>query len=195
MEHEKLNIAFLAFLHLVGITYFKKYASGFSTPNPVTHFNTFDDQGVSTLEHHYRWLHHLRQNLWDGVQFENEIIPSNVALARHWKRTCWVIDMWHQADKNQVILQPIIQYGWQVNDDFFTFDWDSDENMKAITQHVEALLKGCRYKTGCRTQRCGCKAKGNECSEGCECTNYSNIHITPEHTQHNTDTLMEVTIE
>ena len=94
-----------------------------------------------------------------------------------------------------MILQPITQYGWQVNNDLLTFDWDSDENMKAVTQWVEALLKGCRCKTGCRPQWCGCKAKGKQCSEECECTNCSDVHTTPGHAQHNTDTLMEVTIE
>ena len=82
-----------------------------------------------------------------------------------------------------------------MNDDLLSFDWNIDENMKAVMQQVKEILKGRELKTGCRTQQCGCKAKGKQCSEGCECTDSSNVHTTPGHAQHNTDTLMEVTIE
>ena len=88
----------------------QKACFGFLNSKPVTHFNIYDYQGNSTLEHHYRWLHDLRQNIWDRVQFKNEIIPSIDALTHHWKQTCWVIDMWLQADKNQMILQPTTQH-------------------------------------------------------------------------------------
>ena len=43
-----------------------------------------------------------------------------------------------------------------------------------MNKRVAGLLKGCRCKTGCKTARCGCKKKGNVCSEGCECTDCTN---------------------
>ena len=53
-----------------------------------------------TLEQHRVWLEDIWQNIWDCIQFEDETIPSVHALYRHWKRVCWVIDMWHQANRN-----------------------------------------------------------------------------------------------
>ena len=40
-----------------------------------------------------------RQNFWDRIKFENEMIPFTDALYLHWKRSCWIF-MWQQADKN-----------------------------------------------------------------------------------------------
>ena len=113
-------------------------------------------------------------HIWDLVQFENEIIPSTEALYRHWKRTCWVLDMWNKADCNHMVLNPLTDFGWKVTEESLTFDWDSECNMEAVRQRVIQLLEGCKCKTGCTTSRCGCRKKGNQCSEGCECTNCSN---------------------
>ena len=124
------------------------------------------------------------------------MIPCTEALYRHWKRTCWVLDMWKKAENNYMVLNPLANFGWKVTVESLTFDWDSESNMEAVRQSVIQLLKGCKCKTGCTTSRCGCRKKNKECSEGCECTNCSN-------TQSNTntvidnreDTLMELSLE
>ena len=184
------DTGFLAFLRLIGMIYFKKYASGFSTPTPESHFNT---QGLIPLEAHRLWLDDIRQCMWDRVQFENAMVPSTDALYRHWMRACWVIDMWHQASNNEMVVQPLVEYGWKLDGEMLTFDWDSSANMEAVRERVAGLTRGCHCRTGCGTSRCGCKGKGKTCSEGCECTNCSNIQDALH--RDSTDDLLEISVE
>ena len=66
--------------------------------------------------------------------------------------------------------------------------------MEAVRLRVVQLLKGCKCKTGCTTSRCGCRKKGNQCSEGCECTNCSNTR-TQTVVPNTEDTLSELSLE
>ncbi len=102
------------------------------------------------------------------------MLPNTDALYRHWKRTCWVLDMWGQANQNNMVLQPLSEFGWNINNDILTIDWDSKENMEAVQERVTGLLKGCKCKTWCRNKRCGYRGKGKMCSVGCECINCTN---------------------
>ena len=193
IEGNKINSGFLAFLRLVGTVYFKKHSSGFSI-TPDRHFNKFTNP--NPLQQHCSWLEDIRQTIWDRIQFESEMIPSTEALYRHWRRTCWVLDMWKKANNNQMVLHPLANFGWKVTDESLTFDWDSENNMEAVRQRVIQLLKGCKCRTGYTTSRCGCRKKNKECSEGCECTNCSNTQSNT-HTviDNSEDTLMELSLE
>ena len=53
--------------------------------------------------------------------------------------------------------------------------WDSDKNVEKIKQRVANLMKGCSCKAACRTARCGCKKRGEECREGCACKDCENV--------------------
>lgn len=176
LEHNK---GFLAFLRLVGTAYFKKHALAFSMPSPVILFNKYNNPTTTALEQHCLWLEDIRQNIWDRIQFEDETIPSVDSLYRHWKRACWVIDMWHQSNRNIMELKHLTDFGRIIEGDTLTFDWDSQENVAAVQQRVASLIRGCKCRTGCGTLRCGCKKNGKHCSEGCECKNCSNT-ATPE---------------
>ena len=101
--------------------------------------------------------------------------PSTEALRRHWKRSCWVIDMWRQADRNTMQVADITSCGWNVIDGILSIDWDSNENQATVNERVLLLTKGCKCKTGCTTGRCGCQKKGQSCSEGCACLHCSNL--------------------
>ena len=92
---------------------------------------------------------------------------STDALYFHWKRTCWVLDMWGQADRNVTVLEPVTEYGWTVEDRNHCITWDTDENMKTVRERVSLLLRGCKCVTGC-------KKKDTTCTEGCQCTNCEN---------------------
>ena len=35
-------------------------------------------------------------------------------------------------------------------------------------------MKGCGYKFGCATKKCGCQKNGEVCGPGCRCTNCAN---------------------
>ena len=128
-------------------------------------------------QQHYPLLQNIRQCIWDRIQFENEMIPNNDVLHRHWKRVCWVLDLWAQADRNTIIPKPLSNYGWKVQDNTLAIDWDSDINMDAVKERVEGLLKGCGCKTGCQTWQCQCNAKEKGCGQGCNCTNCTNTHL------------------
>ena len=45
-----------------------------------------------------------------------------------------------------------------------------------MRQRVSALLKECKFTTGCKSKVCGCKKKETLCSERCQCTNCEKIN-------------------
>ena len=102
------------------------------------------------------------------------MIPSIGALKRHWQRSCWVIHMWRQATHNQMALEPTVGNGWVNYEGILRIDWDSKENMQSVRQRVDLLLKGCGCRSGCDTNRCGCKKNSTACGPGCRCTNCKN---------------------
>ena len=125
----------------------------------------------------------MRQNIADRTTFDSSMIPSDQALYFHWKRACWVIHMWSQADSHNMVMEPITEYGWSVHNDQLRVVWDTDENMAAVRDRVNVLLKGCKCASGCQNRRCGCQRKNSMCTEGCQCTdcqNCPNSHSTPQ---------------
>ena len=156
------------------LVYFKKHATGFDTPSPSAHFLQFQTPTTSIKQQHI-CLDDIRQNIWYRIKFENEMLPSTEALFLHWQRSCWVIHMWEQADRNTMTFEPITHHGWNITDEKLTVLWDTPQNMQAVRDRVKLLLRGCKCVTGCTTGRCGCKKINQHCSEGCECKNCSNI--------------------
>ena len=166
---------FLAFMRLIGTTYFKKHATGFDTSSPSSHFLKFCDSSLTENQHHSVWLEDIRQNIWHRIKYENEQIPSDESLWLHWKRSCWVSNMWEQADKNVMDIGEVSDFGWTVKNNTLSVVWDSQSNVMSIRQRVGALLWGCKCITGCTTGRCGCRKKQQYCMEGCECKNCTNL--------------------
>ena len=137
--------------------------------SPATHFLKFTAVGKSTHQQHREtdWTIYDK-SIWDRIKFKNEMIPSTEALYLHWKRSCWVLHIWRQADQNSLTLHSITNYGWTLNDDKLSFVWDTPANLEAICGRVNLLLRGCKCVIGCSTGRCGCKRKGKEYAEGCQ---------------------------
>ena len=98
-----MNVGFLAFQRLIGVVYFKKHCAAFDVDTPVAHFNKCGQQGLTPEKHHSAWLENIRQTIWSRITYENEMIPTDNALLFHWKRSCWVLHMWRQANKNEMI--------------------------------------------------------------------------------------------
>ena len=171
---ELTESGFLAFLRLVGCAYFKKHRKAFPGVTSESLFHSFATV-QSEVEQHYKWLEHICQKIWDRITFEDEMITSVSALKRHWQRSCWVLHMWRQAQENRMILAPPAGNGWLHQDGKLVVDWDSKENIQSVRRRVDLLLKGCGCKTGCNTNRCGCKNNGTSCGPGCRCTNCHNI--------------------
>ena len=93
------------------------------------------------LQNHKAWFENIRQCIWDRIQFENEMIPNNDVLHRHWKWVCWVLYLWAQADRITIIPKPLSSYGWKVQDNTLAVDWDSDVNTDAVKERVEGRLE------------------------------------------------------
>ena len=102
------------------------------------------------------------------------MLPSDEALRRHWKRTCWVLTVWEQCTLNNMIYPPLVGNGWNLSDSNLTIDWDSEENMTSVRQTFALIRKGCGCKTGCQSSRCKCKRAGNYCY-GCKCVCCCNL--------------------
>ena len=114
--------------------------------------------------------------MWDQVTFEDQLIPSNEALYRHYLRSSWVIDYWRKASNNNMQLLPVISFGWKLNKEVLQIEWDSDENIQTIKEHVTFLLRGCKCtKSKCSTRVCSCRKAGRPCGPGCSCTGCTNI--------------------
>ena len=122
-QHASTNAGFLAFLRLIGTIYFKKYASGFDTQSPSSYFKRFINPIKSVREQHTQWIDSIRDNIWSRTKFENQMIPSTDALYLHWKRTCWIMHMWNQADKNTITLIDMEQFGWKIIEEQLTIVW------------------------------------------------------------------------
>ena len=125
------------------------------------------------------------------------MIASDETLMLHWKRSCWVIDMWKQADQNEMYLQPITSYGWRSTDGILKIEWDTESNIKNIRECVHILTKGYKSTTGCSTNRCSCRKNGKKCSVRCEYTNSVNVSQGDTHstiTQEDTE-LRDLSIE
>ena len=177
LEGTAFDAGFLAFLRLIGTVYYKKHASGFDTPSHATHYLRFTDPTLSIKQCHFNWLADIRDNIWNRIRFENQMIPSTDALYFHWQRACLVMNMWGQSDKNRMTLLPLQQFGWRIDNEELTIVWDTEENIKAIHDRVDVLLKGCKCTTGCSTGRCSCKRKSSTCMEGCQCINCNNLQV------------------
>ena len=67
-------------------------------------------------------------------------------------------------------LLPLQWFGWRVQSDTVSVEWDSEENVEQVRQRISFLTHGCSYKTGCSTHRCKCVKAGQHCGPGCSCT-------------------------
>ena len=172
--NEQDESTLLAFVRLVGCAYFKKHTNAFLGETPESHFNSFVS-ATTPLDQHKNWLDHLRRTIWDRISFEHEMIPSFESLKYHWVRSCWILHMWQQAQCNHMMLAPLHNHGWtRETDGNFSIFWDTEENRKRVKSRVDLLMKGCGCKSGCSSNRCGCRKSGELCRPGCRCVNCKN---------------------
>ena len=122
---------FLSFLRLVGCAYFRKHKAAFlpKYPTPMSLFNSLEKDSQTHLDHHSAWLSFLRERVWSRIKYEEEMIPSDDALRRHWQRSCWVVAVWKQATQNQITYPPLEGNGWKLDNNTLHIEWDSDDNI------------------------------------------------------------------
>ena len=171
---------FLSFIRLVGCAYFRKHKAVFlpSFPTPATLFNSLIQTGQEVTSHHSAWLALIREKIWVRIKYEEEMIPSDEALKRHWKRACWVQRVWSQAASNNITYPSLEDSGWKLLDSTsLAIDWDSEDNITLIRDRVALIKKGCGCKTGCQTTRCKCKRGSHYCGPGCKCQGCINLPV------------------
>ena len=150
----------LSFFRLVGCTYFRKHKAAFlpTYETPMNVFNSLLKDHQTPRDHHCTSLQFMRERVWSRIKYEEEMIPSDDALHRHWKRSCWVLSVWKQANSNNINYPPLNGNGWKQTDAHtLEVDWDSDNNICDVHTRVALIKKGCVCKTGCMTKRCKCK--------------------------------------
>ena len=119
--------------------YFQRHRSTFSNyHSPMAHFHSHKSDTTS-IKQHFDWIDSLRQGMWDQVTFKDQLIPSNEALYRHYLRSSWVINYWCKGSNNNMQLLPVISFGWKLNKEVLQIEWDSDENIQTIKEHVTFL--------------------------------------------------------
>ena len=107
------------------------------TPSPSRHFLQFADADPTVQ--HIHWIDDIRQNIADKTTFDTSMVPSTDALYFHWKRTCLVLDMWGQADRNTMVLNPITENGWTIENTKLCMVCDTEENMQLVRERVNLL--------------------------------------------------------
>ena len=138
LANSKSPNSYLAFLRLVGTTYFVKYRSTYrGTKSPVTLFNSCT--GTSIEDQHIKRLDKIRAHVWEEVQNEFDLPPSHTAHKLHWLRTVWVIDMWTQASSNTNTTLPPTEDGWVKGDGGYSIQYDTEEHILLIRQRQSTL--------------------------------------------------------
>ena len=94
---------FLAFIRLVGSTYFCKHRSVFSAVSPSNLYFSLPSN-MDVREKHKKWLDNIRDEVWRRTSKEEQAIPSWDALYLHWQRSTWIASYWSQATKQFTIM-------------------------------------------------------------------------------------------
>lgn len=66
---------------------------------------------------------------------ETQRLPTLTALERHWKRSCWIKEMWRNSQNPCLFngLNAPDNQGWKKNEsEQYAIDWEDDEVTKLI---------------------------------------------------------------
>ena len=176
------NTGFLAFCRLVGCVFMKNNASLFAsklglskTPSPEDLYKHIAgmNQNKTPTEITLLWLEEIRSVTRTSKKNRSEEfwLPSDDSLKLHWQRSCYVVQVWKQADKN-IIRYPIItDWGWSRVENSLAFKWDSIHNIKKVEKYRKLWSSGCQCKSAkaCSSKNCGCQKQNKRCGPACSC--------------------------
>ena len=75
-------------------------------------------------------------------------LPSHDSLMLHWKRCCYVLQIWKQSDLSFIKYPDITDWGWSfVNDEDLVFGWDSDANFRKVEKYRKLWTSGCKCRS------------------------------------------------
>ena len=177
---------YLAFLRLIGTLYFKKHYSAFVSlrgiETPQHLMNSLSS--TSLLDQHTAWYNDIRAVVSDRITDEDQRMPSESAMWRHWLRSCWTLQMWRNSPEQDVFhgLTPPEQSGWLMHEHnntiSWSIDWDCPQVQSKVQETINFLTKGCSCKKGrCEGMRCGCRRNSNTCGPGCRCQGCTNLPV------------------
>ena len=138
------------------------------------------DPSLPCEEQHELWVKSISKTVSDRILHEEERMPSQTALWRHWLRSCWVSNMWrnsHLHDLYSTLPRPEESGRLRQPDGSFSIDWEAPEVLERIESNVNFLLKGCGCRKGCKTKSCGCRKKDIYCGPACECQGCCNTPV------------------
>ena len=97
---------FLSFVRIIGCAYYTSHESAFIQRMPQSLFVSVKtaDQEETPNQIHYKWLQAIHQVVWERADTESQTMPSTEALLLHWRRSMWVVHMWHQATSNEIVM-------------------------------------------------------------------------------------------
>ena len=172
-SNETINLGYLSFVRLIGTVYFKKnlasVTSKLGIETPVQLFNSIDPS-ISIEERHKIWYQMIKKSI--NPMTETQRLPTLTALERHWKRSCWIKEMWRNSQNPCLFngLNAPDNQGWKKNEsEQYAIDWEDDKVTKLIQSNIDFLNKSCSCKSGYHSKRCGCRKKDVHCGAGCEC--------------------------
>jgi hypothetical protein len=169
----------LAFYRLIGCVYLPgcayMFTNKFDKPKKPSATDLYykvkdENPGVADDVITCIWLEAIRNATRTCSAAEDYWIPSDDSLKLHWFRTCYIIQIWKQADVNYMHLESLENWGWCYNDEKqLLIKWDSNENFKKIDKYRKLWTEGCHceIKHCKRGSACSCLREGKSCGPSC----------------------------
>ena len=175
--------------------YFKAHLDAFIHQTPQSLYNSIKDPSLDPEKQHETWLDTIRSTCWVYAGSPADEVPSADALYFHWRRSVWVINVWHQALRKTPELLPITDYGWEHIDEGLKIVWDSTNNISQTQQRLEFYTKGSKGDTLCdvaafvtvRQRGPACKCPKEKCCNTSKPSTKMSLELVPPHCTHTSD--------
>jgi hypothetical protein len=183
MDGEHYSEGFHAFCRLVACIFLKKCSQSFEyvmkfkkkpTPREIYARISQEKPNCSEDDILKEFLNQIREytKRCKGCHTEDFWLPSLDSLMYHWKRCCYVVQVWNQADKNIISYPDITHWGWSYVGDKLCFMWDSHTNLNRVEKVRQLWTSGCKCKSvlrRCASKVCGCRKLAKSCGPACLC--------------------------
>lgn len=121
-----MDVGFQSFVRLIGTCYFKKHFSGFAATGKATPTQLY--YSITGEDRLKQWWDAIRSTCTERILTEEQRPPTYTALQRHWKRACWVSQMWNSSilEDPYSSLGNAEDFGWIKGEEgVYRFDWES----------------------------------------------------------------------
>ena len=177
-------LGFRAFCRLVGCVFLTKCSTSFqykmkfhTKPSPREIYDKVCEEHSDLNEQDMlqEWLNQIRTFIMQSPECTSEQywLPSHDSLMLHWKRCCYVLQIWKQSDLSFIKYPDITDWGWSfVDDKDLVFRWDSDANFQKVEKYRKLWTSGCKCRSitkPCISRTCGCRKSQKPCGPACGC--------------------------